>query len=343
MRKRHIKTRSFPRVGLVGNPSDGYFGRTIAFTFKNFSSEILLGEDSTRISFVNRESEFDSVEDLCDHIQLHGYYGGIRLLKAAIKRFRDHCRENGIQVDLDKKFKITYSSNIPQQVGLAGSSAIITATFRALMDFYEVEIENQILPNLIQEVETHELKIPAGLQDRVVQVYDNLVFMDFDKKRMERDQHGLYETIKVKTMPNFYIAYRADLSEGTEISHNRLRYKYDEGDKDAHEAMAFWADLTITARKALEEGDTNTLFKCINANFDQRQKLYEKLKIQMKPEHREMVELAREAGASAKFAGSGGAIVGIYRKDSDYAKLKKHLQKRGIHVLKPSFNEEETL
>ena len=75
MRKRHIKTRSFPRVGLVGNPSDGYFGRTIAFTFKNFNSEILLGEDSTRISFVNRESEFDSVEDLCDHIQLHGYYG----------------------------------------------------------------------------------------------------------------------------------------------------------------------------------------------------------------------------------------------------------------------------
>jgi glucuronokinase len=56
-----------------------------------------------------------------------------------------------------------------------------------------------------------------------------------------------------------------------------------------------------------------------------------------------MVELAREVGVSAKFAGSGGAIVGIYRKESDYAKLKKHLQKRGINVLKPTFNEEETL
>ena len=63
----------------------------------------------------------------------------------------------------------------------------------------------------------------------------------------------------------------------------------------------------------------------------------------MKPEHREMVELAREVGVSAKFAGSGGAIVGIYRKDSDYTKLKKHLQKRGINVLKPTFNEEGTL
>ncbi len=343
MRKRHIKTRSFPRVGLVGNPSDGYFGRTIAFTFKNFHSEILLGEDSTRISFVNRESEFDSVADLCDNIKLHGYYGGIRLLKAAIKRFHDHCRDTGINADFNKKFKVTYFSDIPQQVGLAGSSAIITATFRALMEFYEVEIENQILPNLIREVETLELKIPAGLQDRVVQVYDGLVFMDFDKKRMERDQHGLYETIHVKKMPNFYIAYRADLSEGTEISHNRLRYKYDEGDKDAHDAMAFWADLTLTARKALESGDSETLFKCINDNFDQRRKLYEKLKIHMKKEHLQMVELAREMGASAKFAGSGGAIVGTYRKDSDFTKLKKHLEKHDINVLKPLFKEEESI
>lgn len=343
MRKRHIKTRSFPRVGLVGNPSDGYFGRTIAFTFINFKAEILLGEDSTRISFVNRESEFDSVEDLCDNIKLHGYYGGIRLLKAAIKRFHDHCRDKRINVDFDKKFKVTYGSNIPQQVGLAGSSAIITATFRALMKFYDVEIDNTILPSLIREVETIELNIPAGLQDRVVQVYDGLVFMDFEKERMERDQHGLYETIKTKTMPHFYIAYRADMSEGTEISHNRLRYKYDEGDKNAHDAMAFWAELTLTAKKALEEGDSDTLFKCINANFDQRRKLYEKLKIQIKPGHLEMVERAREMGASAKFAGSGGAIVGTYRKESDFTKLKQHLEKRDIQVLKPMFNEVETL
>ena len=41
MKKRHIKTHAYPRVGLIGNPSDGYHGRTIAFTFKNFRAEIL--------------------------------------------------------------------------------------------------------------------------------------------------------------------------------------------------------------------------------------------------------------------------------------------------------------
>ena len=83
-------------------------------------------------------------------------------LKATIKRFHDHCKEHSIAADFEKKFKVTYTSNIPQQVGLtAGSSAIITATFRALMDFHGVSIDQPVLPNLIREVETQELSIPA--------------------------------------------------------------------------------------------------------------------------------------------------------------------------------------
>ncbi len=342
MKKRHIKTCAHPRVGLVGNPSDGYFGRTIAFTFTNFKADILLGEDSTRISFVNRESEFQSVDDLCSDIRMHGYYGGIRLLKAAIKRFRDYCRTTGLEVDFSRKFKMAYTSDIPQQVGLAGSSAIILATFRALMAFYEVTIDFKILPGLVREVETLELKIPAGLQDRVAQVYDDFVFMDFNREHMEQEGHGRYETLKIPSMPLFYVAYRSDMSEGTEISHNRLRYKYDEGDEDAHKAMEFWSNLTLTARKALEDGDSKGLFSCINANFDTRRELYKKLKIPIKQENLNMVQWAREMGASAKFAGSGGAIVGTYQEASDFTKLKKHLENRGIKVLKPNLRKDKT-
>ena len=65
-----------------------------------------------------------------------------------------------------------------------------------------------------------------------------------------------------------YIAYRADSSEGTEVSHNRLRYKYDEGDKHAHDAMRFWADLTLEAREALEKKMIGSaFFRCINPKF----------------------------------------------------------------------------
>ncbi|MFO8143540.1 MAG: hypothetical protein R6T78_02560, partial [Dehalococcoidales bacterium] len=31
-----------PRAALIGNPSDGYFGKTIAFTFSNFQADVTL-------------------------------------------------------------------------------------------------------------------------------------------------------------------------------------------------------------------------------------------------------------------------------------------------------------
>ena len=39
-----ITTHAYPRAGLIGNPSDGYFGKTLAFTFRNFRAEVVLFE-----------------------------------------------------------------------------------------------------------------------------------------------------------------------------------------------------------------------------------------------------------------------------------------------------------
>jgi glucuronokinase len=48
-----------------------------------------------------------------------------------------------------------------------------------------------------------------------------------------------------------------------------------------------------------------------------------------------MVETARACGASAKFAGSGGAIVGIYRDEAMYRALEQRLAAIGSRVIKP--------
>ena len=41
-----VKTRSFARAGFLGNPSDGYFGKTLSFAFSNFGVELVLTESS---------------------------------------------------------------------------------------------------------------------------------------------------------------------------------------------------------------------------------------------------------------------------------------------------------
>jgi hypothetical protein len=35
-----IKSRVFARIGLLGNPSDGYHGKTISFALANFYAEV---------------------------------------------------------------------------------------------------------------------------------------------------------------------------------------------------------------------------------------------------------------------------------------------------------------
>ena len=53
-----IKTTSFARAGLLGNPSDGYFGKTISFAFSNFSAELTMYEtperERSRFDFLDR-------------------------------------------------------------------------------------------------------------------------------------------------------------------------------------------------------------------------------------------------------------------------------------------------
>ena len=48
-----------------------------------------------------------------------------------------------------------------------------------------------------------------------------------------------------------------------------------------------------------------------------------------------MVMTARKSGASAKFAGSGGAIVGIYEDEAQFERLKADLAAIGTTVFKP--------
>jgi glucuronokinase len=166
-----IRTQAYPRAALIGNPSDGYFGRTIALTFSNFAAETTLYE-SPELTILPSErdgSVFQSVRHLCEDVKRYGYYGGIRLLKSTIKCFSEHCQAQGLPLH-DRNFTLRYHSSIPHLVGLGGSSAIITAAMRALMRFFGVEIPKPVLANLIRAVENRELGISAGLQDRVAQV-----------------------------------------------------------------------------------------------------------------------------------------------------------------------------
>ncbi len=95
--------------------------------------------------------------------------------------------------------------------------------------------------------------------------------------------------------------------------------------------MKQWAGYTEDFKDALKTRDYKKMHNLIDANFDLRQSL-----IPVSKGNVEMVEAARSVGASAKFTGSGGAIIGTYTDEKMFEKLEKALEEKEIEVIKPN-------
>ena len=312
-----IRCESFARAGLVGNPSDGYHGKTISVELRNFTARITCYE-SPRLAIrpVRRDQlEFDGLDALVDDVTRNGYYGGIRLIKATIKRFSDECCDRGIQLPR-RNFTMEYETDIPVRVGLAGSSAIVTSALRALMAFFEVEIPQPHLPNVILSVELDELGIAAGLQDRVIQVYGGVVFMDFDRDRVREQGHGDYEPLDPEQLPPLFVAFHDTLAEGTEVPHSDLQSRFMQGDREVVDAMKQFALFAQQSRDLIVGGRGNEIGPLMDANFDLRHRI-----TSISEGNCQLVEIGRRHGAGVKFAGSGGAVIGCY--DGDPQRLEK--------------------
>jgi glucuronokinase len=326
-----IETYAYARAGLLGNPSDGYFGKTISLLVRNFRARVLL-YPSARLEIRPAKADlpvFDNLDDLYNSTRWRGYYGGIRIVQALIVRFLDYCKEKRIDLP-ERNFTLEYESTVPLRLGMGGSSAIITAALRALMQYYSIEIPVPIQANLVLETETRELGVSAGLQDRVIQAYGGVVYMDFNEELMKQQGYGRYESLDPALLGRLYVAYRTSLSEGTELFHNNVRERWRRGEPLVVEAMKTWASFAEQGREALLAGDRRRLHELINANFDLRTKLYE-----IGEGNLEMIHAARECGVSANFAGSGGAIVGLYESDEQFDQLTGALGKIGVAVIRP--------
>ncbi len=330
--KRIVATAN-ARAALAGNPSDGYGGKTISLAIADFRARVVVYEWSELeiLPPPGDGTRFPSLENLAVDVSRNGYYGALRLIKASLKRFHDYCVESKITLP-DQQFSLRYETNVPRGVGLAGSSAIITATFRALQGFYGVEIPLPLLPNWVLSVEKEELRIQGGLQDRVAQAYGGLTFMDFDAALFERDGHGHYERLDPALLPPLYLAYQTELAEPSDVVHNDLRARYDAGEARVVDAMEELKTISHSARAAILSGDYGELARQIDANFEVRRRI-----MNVSPGHLKMVEIARECGASANFAGSGGAIIGTFDgSPASYANLQGSLGALGCKVIRPT-------
>jgi glucuronokinase len=215
------------------------------------------------------------------------------LVSATVRRFARHH-------PAARTAAITWETSIPRGVGLGGSSAIVLATLRALCDLQEVVVPAAELADIALAVETEELGIAAGLQDRVAQAYGGLTFMDFAGGGRR------YERVDPALLPPLIVAWRSDAAEDSGAVHGDLRARFRRGEPSVRRAIAWLARCAREARAALRAHDLAGFARCVDATFDARRHM-----LPLAPSHVEMVEVARGCGASANYTGSGGAIVAV--------------------------------
>jgi len=170
----------------------------------------------------------------------------------------------------------------------------------------------------------------AGLQDRVIQVYEGLVFMDFEKEFLKKNGYGVYESLPLDNLPKLYLGYKLTLGKVSGVVLNDIYSRYMKGDQLVVKTLEEIADCALEGKYAIENKDYKRLLELMNLNFDLRSKI-----MNISKENIEMVNIARKCGASAKFAGSGGSIIGTYENDDMLTKLIIELKKINVRVVKP--------
>ena len=215
--------------------------------------------------------------------------------------------------------RIRYGSTIPREVGLGGSSAIVIATLRALATLAGVTITDERLPALALAVETEDLGIAAGLQDRVAQTYEGLVFMDFERGRNERLDAGL--------LPAMVVAWLPTAAGRSGDVHGTLRARHERGERAVVGAMATLARLARDAHAALLCGDHAAFADALDAGYRVRAAI-----LDLDARHAQLVAIARRLDLSATYTGSGGAIAVIAPRDDEVSALTQALVKAGARV-----------
>lgn len=312
------------RSALVGNPSDGFGGATIAFALPEL--EAVVQAEPAVGAELQAGDEGLGFDDLAALVAAgtRGEYpaaGPLRLLMAAAKRFAEREGDLG---DRGMRLQVVGSS-IPPGVGLAGSSAIVIAALRALAELFGRRIEQYDLPLLAQACETEELGSPAGLQDRVVQALGGLVFMDFDPSH---PRGGRFEPLDPDLLPPLFVAWRGDAATDSGAVHRDAHERFAAGDP---EVVATMAEIGALARRALTPltvRDSAGLGVLMERNFELRKRIYD-----LDPRHVELVEIAQRRGAPANYTGSGGAIVGLFRDEDHLSELREALSARGCELL----------
>jgi len=285
-----IRVTAPGRAGIIGNPTDGYGGTMIACSTANRAQvdieegDRLIIENSLGKRVLKWRNDFNNQGDYFD------------VVRSVLRYFKLY----------DLKAKISIRTSVPNQAGLAGSTAVLSAVLSAVAAYTGRKYHKYHLAELNRIIELHYMKVHCGYQDAYMTTFGGLNYLDFRGKEYYKDLDGeIYATVEplagyIGELP--MVIAHTGIKHHSGNFHKPLRDRWLEGDPDVVKAYTDIAQLAREGKKALLNGDWKQLAYLMNKNHEIQNSLTDSGE-----QNNYMIKVAKENGAlAAKLAGAGG-------------------------------------
>lgn len=291
-----IRASAPGRFGLVGNPSDMYGGTVVSCsTSERATCTLEHAESGIEVSLDGGEIAIRVAEDL------HLTGGEFDLPLAAL-----------ISLEIDPEtvapFRLSLTTDIPRQSGLAGSTALFAAVVGALLKHTGRNRHPYEIAETVRAAEFDIMKTLCGFQDAYMVVFGGLHYMDFRTKSVaENDANkSAYATMEslggyLPSSIPIVIAFTGVMHHSGQ-THASLYERFLAGDSVANAAAEQFAYYARMGKRAIVANDWEMLADFMTRN----QQLIRTVQPQ-NPANEALIDAALSSGAlSAKLAGAGG-------------------------------------
>ena len=275
---RHVPAR----VGLVGNPSDGYGGAVLGTVVPGLGATVT-AEPAEGVQFGDGER---------------------RIISAALQTLVDHVarttggRERGV--------RLTWTTNIPRSVGLAGSSALAVGVIDATAALWNIPLDPRVVAALALSAERDVLGIAAGWQDRIIQSFGCSLLVDAAVMEVVDDWSVPTVTTLTPTTDERSMSLLLGWNEATATTSEEYHGALRTSSTSLAAPMQVLAGLAREAARAFGAGDVDGVARAVDDGWTLRQSC-----APLRADHADLVEMVRASGLAATTPGSGGAVVAV--------------------------------
>lgn len=223
---------------------------------------------------------------------------------------------------------VQFRSQVPKGAGLAGSSALLVAFCGALMRGAGRRIRRDRFLELVRDIETRLIRVPAGMQDYYPALWGGVQALWWGPGGVSRESLPVLPRELEKRLLLVYTGTsRLSGTNNWEVFKRHL-----DGDRRVHRLFGRIVEASREAAAALRRGDYSEVGRAMAEEAAARRRLFPGI---VTPEIQRLERSLRPLGATGTKvcgAGGGGCVV-VYADPDRTNRLGEKVREMGFHLL----------